>query len=104
MVKGMCLASGCEEAVDAENGEYRCREHRKKILTKAFPICSVCREDVVYAYKEHFKMTQKQAEKKALAMDDSDMETLARKMSDAFSNTDTYQMALELWLEEIQDE
>ena len=80
---------------------------KREQLDKSFPICSVCREDVVYALMEmtHFKphqLSRAEAEKKALAMDDGDMETLARKMSDAFSNTDTYSDALNCWLEELE--
>jgi hypothetical protein len=75
-------------------------ETRYDRLNLDFPICSVCRMDVVYAMRElDKKLTMKQAEKKALALDDSWMVQLAHKMANAFGDTGTYHEALNQWVE-----
>ena len=79
------------------------REARWIALNKSFHICSVCREDIVYALTNKSGTTQAQAERKALKITDSEMERLASKMSDAFGDTGVYQEALKIWLEEILD-
>jgi hypothetical protein len=71
-------------------------------LDQSFPICAVCRMDVVYALTSK-TVTEEQATKKALKITDSEMEHLASKMADAFGDTGVYHTALEIWLEEILD-
>ena len=79
------------------------KEEAKVIaLGKPFHICSVCREDIVYALTNK-SCTQAQAEKKALKITDSEMERIASKMADAFGDTGVYQTALQIWLEEVLD-
>ena len=78
------------------------REARWIALNKSFHICSVCREDIVYALTNK-TCTPAQAEKKALKITDSEMERIASKMADAFGDTGVYQTALQIWLEEILD-
>ena len=81
------------------------KKEQKRIIAlgKPFHICSVCREDVVYALTQSKSCTQAQAEKKALKITDSEMERIASKMADAFGDTGVYQDALKIWLEEILD-
>ena len=101
--------SGLLKAVRGKNKviildeRYVKKNAKFEALNKSFHICSVCREDIVYALTNKSGTTQAQAERKALKITDSEMERLASKMSDAFGDTGVYQEALKIWLEEILD-
>jgi hypothetical protein len=75
-------------------------EKKEMRLSKAFPICSVCRDDVAYAIMEidPRKLTLEQARKRALRVSDAVMVHLAGKMANCFGDTGDYDEALKEYI------
>jgi len=68
-------------------------------MDKSFQVSGVTRYDVAQALID-YGMDKELAHSKALALTDSDMETLAEKMHYAFLATDVYWQAIQIWMEE----
>ena len=67
-------------------------------MNEGFRVCEVTRLDVAQALIDG-GMNKEDAEAKAEALEEFDMETLAGKMNDAFCETDVYWQAIRCWME-----